>query len=136
MITNVDQMKNTCRSSGAQTVTLIHSSTLWRQCRRVFSHANGQMSSCNILSQVSCTHCHNSAMVVAGSGERVSSHFIISHTCSIGKRSGVLAGQGSCTQRRACCVTAICGRALFCWKSTSPSCRRNGSSTRLTTCAM
>ena len=34
----------------------------------------------------SCTRCHNTAMVVAGSGERVSSRFIISHTCSIGVR--------------------------------------------------
>ena len=35
-------------------------------------------------------------MVVAGSGERVSSRFIMPHTCSIGKRSGDLTGQGSC----------------------------------------
>ena len=31
---------------------------------------------------------------------------------------------------------AVCGRAVSSWKSTSPSCRRNGSRTGLTTCAM
>ena len=73
-------------------------------------------------------------MVVAGSGERVSSRFIMSHKCSIGERSGGLAGQGSCyTLRRVCCIAAaVCGHALSCWKSTPPSYRRNDSSTWLT----
>ena len=87
------------------------------------------MSSCNRLSQASCTRCCNLAMVVAGSGERVSSNFIMSHTCSIGERSEDLACQGSCcTPRRAFCISAaVCGCVLSCWKSTSPSCRKNGS---------
>ena len=38
-------------------------------------------------------------MVVAGSGESVSSRFIIYHKCSIGERSEDLAGQGSCLYR-------------------------------------
>ena len=64
--------------------------------------------------------------------------FIMHHTCSIGERYGDLAGQDSCcTTRRARCVAvAIRGRTLSCWKSTSPSCRRNENSTGLTTCAM
>ena len=50
-------------------------------------------------------------MVAEGSGERVSSRFIMSHTCSIGETSGVHAGQGSCsTPQRAHCVTAAGGR--------------------------
>ena len=64
------------------------------------------MSSCDILSQESCTHCHNSEIAVVGSGERVSSRFLISYTCSIGERSGAFAGQGSCTPRRASYVAA------------------------------
>ena len=43
-----------------------------------------------ILSQAFCTCCRNLAMVVAGSGESVSSHFIMSHMCTIGERSGNL----------------------------------------------
>ena len=68
--------------------------------------ATGQMSSCDRLSQASCTYCCNSAMVVAGSGERISSCFIMSHKCSFGERSGDLAGQGSCTLQRAHCIAA------------------------------
>ena len=77
-------------------------------------------------------------MVVEGSGERVSSCFIMSHTCSIGEKSGDLPGQGSCcTPWKAHCITAaIYGCALSCRKSTSSSCQRNGRSTELTTCAM
>ena len=89
------------------------------------------MSSCNRLCQTSCNYCRNSAMVVAGSGERVSSRFIMSPTCSTGERSGDLVGQCSCcTPRRTCCiVAAVRGCALSCWKahyvllkSTSSSC--------------
>ena len=67
-------------------------------------------------------------MVVAGSGERVSSRSIISHTSSIDERSGDLAGQGPCcTPWRARCVAAaVCGHTLSFWKSTSPSCRWTG----------
>ena len=92
------------------------------------------MSSCDRFSQASWTRSRNSAKVVAGSGERVSSRFIMSHKCSIGERSGGLAGQGSCyTLRRVCCIAAaVCGHALSCWKSTPPSYRRNDSSTWLT----
>ena len=42
-----------------------------------------RMSSCDRLSQVSCTRCRNPAMIVAGSGERVRSFFIMSHTREI-----------------------------------------------------
>ena len=59
------------------------------------------------LCQASCTRYHNSAMVVAGSGEIVSSRFTMSHTCSIGESFGTPAGQGSCCiPRRARCVPA------------------------------
>ena len=34
------------------------------------------------------------------------SFFIMSHTCSIGERSGDFAGQGSCTLQRAHCIAA------------------------------
>ena len=44
------------------------------------------MSSRNRLSQATCTLCRNSAIVVAGSGERVSSCYIMYHTCSISER--------------------------------------------------
>ena len=89
-----------------------------------------RMSSCDRLSQTSCTRCRNSAMVVAGSAEGVSSCFIMSHLCSISEKSGVLAGQGSCTPRRArCVIAAICGCMSSCWKSSSPSSRINDSST-------
>ena len=73
-------------------------------------------------------------MLVTGSGERVFSCFIMSHTCSIGEKSGDLAGQGSCcTPWTARWVAAdIRGRSLSSWKSTSPSCQRNGSRTGLT----
>ena len=54
------------------------------------------MSSCYRLSRASCTCCDNSAIIVAGSVERASSRFFMAHTCSIGERSEVLAGQGSC----------------------------------------
>ena len=79
------------------------------------------MSSCDRLSQASCARCHNSAMVVADFGERVSFRFIMSHICSIGKRSGDLVGQGSCcTPRRARWVAAaVSGRAVSYWKSTT-----------------
>ena len=89
------------------------------------------MSSCNKLSQASCTRCRNPAMVVAGSGERVISYFIMSHTCSIGERSGDLAGQSSCCKpwKARFIAVAIYGRALSYWKSTSSSCQINSSST-------
>ena len=51
------------------------------------------MSSCNRLSQAFCTCYRNSAMVVAGSGERLSTRSIMYHKCSIGERFGDLAGQ-------------------------------------------
>ena len=94
-----------------------------------------RISSCDRLSQASCTRCRNSAMVMAGSWERESSRFIMSQTCSIGERSRDVAGQGNCcTQRRARCVAvAVCGCALSWCESTSPFCRRNVSSTGLTT---
>ena len=67
------------------------------------------MSSCDRLFKASCTRFHNSAMVVTGSGETVSSPFTMSHTCSIGERSGNLTGQCSCcTLRRARCVAEAC----------------------------
>ena len=81
------------------------------------------MSSCYRLSQASFTRSRN----LASSGERVSSRLIMSHTYSIGKRSGVLADQDSCTPWRARCIAAaVCGRALSCWKIALPSCRING----------
>ena len=58
------------------------------------------MSSCDRLSHATCTRCRNSAMVVEGSGERVNSRFIMSHTCSIDESSRVIAGQGKL--RRSC----------------------------------
>ena len=86
------------------------------------------MSSCDTLSQASCSRCRNSAMVLAGSGERVSSEFIMSQTCSIGERSGVLSGQGSCctTKSTLCrssrmwkCVVLL--KSIFsCWKAHFP----------------
>ena len=73
------------------------------------------MPSYDRLSQASCARCHNSAMVVAGSEERVSSRINMSHEGSIGERSGDLAGQDSFTPRRARCVAAaVCGLALSC----------------------
>ena len=74
-----------------------------------------RMSSCDRFSLAYRTRCRNWAMVVAGSGERINSHFTVPHTCSIGERSGDLAGQSSCTPRRARCIaTAVFGRALSC----------------------
>ena len=103
---------------------------LWWQRRHVSSHANGykgvEWHPAIDCPQKSWTRSRNSAMVVAGSGERVRSRFIMSHTCSIGDRSGNLVGHGSCcTPRRARCVAAAtCGLAVSCWKITLPSCRR------------
>ena len=52
-------------------------------------------------------------MIVTGSGEKLSSRFIMSHTCSIGEKTVDLAGQGSYTPRRARFVAAaVCERAL------------------------
>ena len=70
----------------------MHSVPLWRQRRCVFSHANGHKGG-DRLSQASCICCRNSTMIVAAL-ERVSSHFIMSHTCSNGERYGDRAGQG------------------------------------------
>ena len=72
------------------------------------------MSSYDRLSEASFTSCRNSTIVVAGSREKVSSRFIISHTCAIGERSGdrSTASQGSCAPRVTRCVAAaVCGRA-------------------------
>ena len=118
----------------AQTVTSIH-----RQRRRVFSHANGHKGAA-----IDCPK-HLAPVVAlrqwlwqALSKKILSSRFNMSHTCSIGERFRNIAGQGGCcTPRRARCVAAVvCGHALSCWKSTSPFCRRNNRSTGLTICAM
>ena len=90
------------------------------------------MSSCDRLSQASCTRCHNLAMVVADSRERVRSRFIMSNTCWIGERYRDLDGQGSC-----CTTKSLLHHSSCMWmctvrlKSTSPSCQRIDSSTEL-----
>ena len=53
------------------------------------------MSSCDRLPKTYYTSRRNYAMVVVGSGERVSSRFIMSDTRSIDERSGDLAGLDS-----------------------------------------
>ena len=143
MITNSDQMKHTCHSKEYPnshiniqcnlSLAVIEAYIL--VCKWSWSC---RMSFCGRLSHASCTRCRSSEMVVAGSGERASFCFIMSHMCSIGERSRDRVRQGRCcTPRRACYVAAaICRCVLSCWKNTSPSCRRNGSSTRLTICAM
>ena len=45
-------------------------------------------------------------------------------------------GQFSTPRRERCVAEAVCGRALSCWKSISPSFRRNDSSTEWTACAI
>ena len=61
----------------------------------------------NVILQYIVPSIFHLAMVMAGSAKRVNSHFIISKTCSIGERSGNIAGQGSCcTPRRTCCIAA------------------------------
>ena len=140
--TNSGHMKHTFYSKGCPNSHInTQCSPPWRQRRCIFSHANGQkgadrMLSCDRWSQASCTRCRNSAKVVAASGERVSSYVIMFHTCLIGERSGDRAGQGSCCTPRweRCVAAAVFGRTLSCWKCTSTSCRRNGSSTGLTIC--
>ena len=108
---------------GARTVTSVHSVPLLAAtqpcilaCKRSW---RCRMSSCDRLSQASCTRCRNSAMDVSDSGESVSFCFIVSHTCSVSEKSGDLAGNGSCcTPRSGRCVTAaVCGRTLSCWRN-------------------
>ena len=58
---------------------------------------------------------------------------IISQTCSIGERSGYLAGQGRVWQacRQFIATRAICGLALSCWKTSPEHCKRDGNKTSL-----
>ena len=97
VITNSDQMKRTCHSKGCP------NSHINTQCTPSGSNAGvySRMQTVTkvLLSEAPCTRCGNSAMVVAGTGERTRSSFIMTYMCSIiDERSGALANQGnSCT---------------------------------------
>ena len=113
MMTNSEQMQHTVTVRGARTVISIHSVATLAETQACILHANGHRGAeCNPA--INCPkHVAPVAAIriVAGSGERVSSRFIMSHACSIDERPGVLAGQGSCyTPRR----SVVCEHALSC----------------------
>ena len=138
---HLDQMKHTCHNKGCPNSPIsTQCSPHWLQRRRVFSSAKDH-NGAECYPAIDCPK-HRALLSQFGNGcgrlwRKIELQLRHVPYMLNWREIGVIVGQGSCTPRRTPCVAAaVCGRGLSCWKSRSPFCRRNGSSTGLTPCVM